>query len=158
MEGDGDFSFIRALEDPAFDGGKVVVTPYTCDGPPGTRYRTNATDRDLSPFIIQGLYTDKPAIQFLKQKEGEQADGEDRWEVDEVAEGEKKSICRDYSTVSSYWNIRNGDGTEGRVYLGFGDFQNWLDAEDKSTLPEYYYSYTWEFDEQDFVADVSSFV
>ncbi|MDE6514712.1 MAG: hypothetical protein K2L03_01575, partial [Bacteroidales bacterium] len=153
-EDEDGFSYTRALEDPAFDGGKVVVTPYTCDGPLGTKYRTNATDKPLVPFIVQGLYTDE-AIKPLKQKEGEQADGEDRWEEDEVAEGERKKICHDYSdTKGAIWNRLNGDGSEGRVYLGFGDFQAWLDAEDPSTLPEYYYSYTWEFDEKEFVADV----
>ncbi|MDE6439524.1 MAG: hypothetical protein K2K51_00680, partial [Bacteroidales bacterium] len=153
VDGEEDFTYSYKFETSDYDGGKVVVTPYTCDGPTGTKYRTNATDRTLSPFIIRGLYTDKPAIKPLKRKEGEVEEGEDKWEAEELEDGEKKSICRDYSGVSPLWNRLNGDGTEGRVYLGFGDFQAWLDAEDKSSLPEYYYSYTWEFDEKEFVAD-----
>lgn len=154
VDGEENFAYSYTFETSDYDGGKVVVTPYTCDGPTGTKYRTNATDRVLSPFIIRGLYSDKPTIQPLKRKDGELEEGEDKWEAEEVAEGEMKSICRDYSDEKgALWNKLNGDGSEGRVYLGFGDFQTWLDAEDKSTLPEYYYSYTWEFDEEEFVAD-----
>ncbi len=146
VSADGDFIWMHTFKGANFKDGKVVVTPYTCDGKNGSKYRTNVKEKELKPFIVQGLYKDVGIVTLKKKEGGELPDDMDHWEVDGSEDSPNTTICRNYG--NDLWNgyIENN----GYVSLGFGDYQAWLDAEDKTLLPEYYYTYDWSFAEDEF--------
>ena len=146
VSADGDFIWMHTFKGANFKDGKVVVTPYTCDGKNGSKYRTNVKEKELKPFIVQGLYKDVCIVTLKKKEGGELPDDMDHWEVDGSEDSPNTTICRNYG--NDLWNgyIENN----GYVSLGFGDYQAWLDAEDKTLLPEYYYTYDWSFAEDEF--------
>ncbi|MDE7104205.1 MAG: hypothetical protein K2O46_08175, partial [Bacteroidales bacterium] len=154
---DDDFNWHQKIRGADFKDGKVVVRPYTCDGPTGKQYRTAEKSADLTPFIVRGLYTGKHIHRLKKRdKEAGEEEGDvptDNWELDGTETEPNKTICRDYSTDQPGWN--EAYGKEGYVYLGFAkeEYEEWLVAgsdEKRKLLPEYYYSYQWTIDPEEF--------
>lgn len=128
-----------------YKDGQVEVTPYTCNDP-NSRHGTSAASKPLTPFVVRGLYKDEH-IKLLAEIQGNVPDGQDRWKDNSDGNPDKK-ICRDYTEVSPEWWRANG--TEGYIYLGFGDYQEYMDSLAAGTanlLPEYYYTYEWTYDE-----------
>ena len=156
-----DFTYTHTFYSGSYDKGKVVATPYTCDGKnaKANKYRTGPTNRILEPFVKRGLYVDWEIHQLYRRIKIEP--GSVIW----VETEKKHPVCRSYKEYRIDWNemhsipktdeeVENGYyncNPSGLVHLEFGDYNKLREEPDITKTPEYYYSYHWEFDPEEFV-------
>lgn len=144
-----DFECSYDFPNPNYKGGAVSATFFTCER---RDLRGQAKKKDLTPFIVKGLYTTEKIYPMKRKDAAEMGEAKDVWKADGSENAPNTVICRDYPGKKGLYIT----GQIGSVYLGFGDlgeFEEMLNADDKTVYPEYYYSYEWVFDPAEFAFD-----
>lgn len=136
-----------------YENGTVKVGPYTCDE---SNRKTGETSILLTPFVRKGLETETNNLKLSKlEYDNISNPTEPAWVESKDL---KNIVCAYYSPLFNANNPTKGEYEnfygvgDGYVYLQAGEYIRNLDY---SQDPEFYYTYEWDFNSEDFeMADI----